>query len=690
MKIDYVNKGAFAFMLVIFFFFSIGKTIAADSTYVNITAGVRKDSVLLRWAAASPSLWKKGKENGFVLVRYTVVRDGIILENPEIKQLGVFKPKPLNQWESIVQINDYAAIIAQALFGESFEVAGGKGLAEIINMSQDLEQRFAMSLYAADQDFSAACMAGWGFVDKNVQRNERYLYSIRIENVANEPASVFVATDEIVELPKAIGLTGIWGDKSVMLIWDYGMLKNYYNSYYVERSSDGSKFERLEGIPISNLNNKEKTASQRMYFSDSIPDNNKTYFYRIVGVSVFGEPGPPSEPISGKGLALLRYNPHIFTAKVIGESVEIEWEFEEAGNSLIKGFSLNQSDKSDRDFIPVLEGISPEKRKITYSHLNTTNYFTITAIAKEGASTTSFPILVQPIDSIPPSKPLGLTGIIDSIGVVSLHWKANQEVDLLGYKVFRAQSKGEELIQMFDSALKDTMYTDSIDIYNLNSKVYYAVAALDNRYNQSDLSEVLVLEKPDLIKPIPPLITEYRIEKEGIRINWKNSPDPLAVYHRVYRKIKSEEYEPEVLLKTISDFEETSYLDTAIVRNVRYIYTVRSLKKNFLESDASNSITLFSNKAKTNLLQLDRFDAIVDKTNRLLKLKWQDTLKDVNYYEVYKSEGNSKFTLWRTLGKGVKETLDTQLYVNTTYEYLIKAVFNDGTTSKSKLLSINY
>ena len=541
-------------------------------------------------------------------------------------------------------------------------------------------------------------MAGWGWRDTDVKSNERYLYRITPALPENSPVKVemgaaYVSLDEYEELPKPIGLTAVWGDKSVMLAWDYSMLKEVYNSYYIEKSADGKTFVRVEGVPVTNLNNREQQAAQRMYYIDSLANNQSQYCYRIVGTTAFGETGEPSDAVSGKGKQQLSYVPSISRSTVNDEGeLELEWEFDQRGNSLIKGFALNRSDEPDKNYLAVVKNISPDKRSLNFNKLNASNYFTISAIPHEGEPAVSFPVLVQPVDSVPPAIPSGLKGSIDSTGVVTLTWKRNTEPDMLGYKVYRAQVKGEELMPLFDIALRDTVYRDTVDVKNLNRKVYYAISAADLRYNQSDLSSVLELEKPDVIQPSPPVISGYRITDAGIEIAWVNSPDEGVMQHRIYRRKKSVggEYHIPVLLKTIDDLKVHSYTDTSAVTGVRYIYTVTAMKKNWKESDYSNALTAFTNKPKPQQMLIDRFDAVVDKTNRMLKLTWSDRLQNVKYYELYKSTGDENMAQWKTVSGEQHEVMDEGLYVNTACKYIIRAILKDGKNTPTKELTIKY
>jgi fibronectin type 3 domain-containing protein len=694
--LTYIFKG---FIVLTLLYPAIGQ--AQDTVYIGVRAHVKQDTVLLRWAPGNSILWKQTNKYGFNIERYTMVRDGQTLSQPELKKLNTspIKAKPLDEWKSIAQNDDYAAVIAQALYGEEFEFAAGNrqsNITTIVNMSQELEQRFSISLYAADNSFEAALMAAWGWRDTDVKQNERYLYRIipavpENDDIHIEYGNVFVAADEQEFLPQPIAPAGIFGDKSVMLSWDYSLFNYIYHSYYIEKSTDGTNYLRQEGIPITNMNDNEEEPQQRIYFLDSLENNTDKYYYRIVGRTIFGETGPPSDSIMGQGKGISTYIPNINHTYINDAGdLELGWEFDERGNTLIKNFELQRSPDADKYEILVAD-ISPETRLllIAENKLLPSNYFIITAIPDEGEPSSSFPVLVQPVDSVPPAVPTGLTGTIDSSGIVILQWNENTEKDLQGYKVFRAQLKDEEPIPLFDIAIQDTTYRDSVRIDNLNREIYYAVASMDLRYNQSDLSPLLELLKPDIVPPSPPVISGYTIRDEGIEINWENSSDDGVTSHRIWRKNESDA-SSQILLATIGNAEQTHYIDTSAIAGVRYIYTLTALKNNELESSPSNRMTLVTIRSKHENAEIERFDAIVDRKNKMIKLLWTDKLRDVLHYEIYRGTNDRKASLWRTLKSDEHETIDNKPYIDTEYLYIIRAILKSGKNTANKSLKIKY
>ena len=125
--------------IVFFLFFCMslsGRSQSLDSSFLYVRASAQREAVLLRWAAATPLVWKQTNRCGFRLERYTVVRDKKILDTPERKILGegIFRPRPLEAWKDRIEENDNAAIVAQALYGEDFQLTGedSEGLARIV------------------------------------------------------------------------------------------------------------------------------------------------------------------------------------------------------------------------------------------------------------------------------------------------------------------------------------------------------------------------------------------------------------------------------------------------------------------------------------------------------------------------------------------------------------------------------
>lgn len=664
---------------------------------VQLKVRVQKDKVLLRWAADSPIAWKRANAYGYLIERVTLKRDGILLDEPEIKTLTnePLKPLPLASWENEVAKNDNAAIAAQAIYGESFEVQGQQGeLAKIVNKAQELEQRFSFALFAADMDFSVAKMAGLGYVDTTVKVNEEYLYRISTvipkEILVVKTAKALANLNDFEELPAPIDLKGIYGDKNVLLTWEYELFKPIYNAYFVEKSSDGKNFKRLNKQPLVNMNDKPNAPAKRMYYVDSLAQNDKDYFYRVQGISTFGEIGPYSKIIKGKGLPVLPYTPHISRYGYRSDTEAIlQWEFPKEGEELITGFELNWATKDEGPYTVVKKDIKPSQREITYDGLRPSNYFKITAIGRNGSKRTSFSTLVQPIDSIPPAKPTELKGVIDSLGVTTITWAKNQESDLLGYRVFRGNLKGEEYSQLTVDPIEIEQFTDTVQLASLNSKVFYTVVAVDKRFNMSEYSAILELKKPDIVPPSSPIFTSYKVKNDGVELNWINSTSDDVVVHQLLRKNITDDGEWEQIIETKDTISH--FVDKKILINKTYRYNIRAVDESGLVSTPTSPITVTVTNLKLKEV-IKSFNSFVDRENQFIEIFWKADTKNNAIYEymVYKAKDEEQPALWKTIPVSTSKLLDTNITPNSTYKYHIRAVFKNGKYSMIKSLNVKY
>jgi fibronectin type 3 domain-containing protein len=665
------------------------------TNFVKAIGRAQKKQILIRWAVNQPRAWKLSNQHGFEVVRYTVIRDSVILRTPERKYIGILKPAEQSAWIVPANSNEYAAIIAQALYGENFEVSSTdkETILSSINKGQELEQRFALSLYAADQNFTMAQLAGWGLTDTDVKENEKYLYRIKSKvpsgQLAIDSAAVFIGLKDYKPLPEPTEVLAQFSDKTAVISWDYNSLKDYYNSYYIERSSDGKNFYRISERPIMQMSESDAVKpSGRIHYVDALGMNNVTYYYRVRGVTSFSEIGPPSAKVSGVGQKILEYVPHI-TKSVINEAGELElsWSFERAGNALIRGFTLSQSPNEEGPYIPVMQNIPATQRLLRYTKLFPTNYFAITADAVSGDSRTSMSVLVQPVDSIPPQAPRGIRAVIDSLGVATITWAPNTEKDIYGYKVFRTYVKTAEPTPLTDTVYIGTTFTDSVSMRITNRKVYYTVTALDQRYNQSAFSTPVAAVKPDIIPPTSPLFTKCELTGNEVLLRWSDCHDDDVASHVIYRK--SEEQKEWKQIKKFGAHTSGEYKDADVAGGTVYTYTLVAGDSSGLESKPSSPVSIKVIRRPGDIT-VNAFDVYIDRQNRYIELFWRDSQDNVEEYQLYKAIKGSPATLWRVVKREEKRTVDEKLAVNTEYSYGIRVVTRKGEVSKIKWLEVKY
>jgi len=286
--------------------------------------------------------------------------------------------------------------------------------------------------------------------------------------------AVFTIVGDTAKLIRPIGLSARFNEAGAFLSWDYNTLSYLYSSYFIEKSEDGKIFKPISDLPVTRIADVDKNPYAPITYLDSIPEG-KTIYYRVVGVTPFGSKGAYSDIVSGIAYPALKVIPMITSSSFDRNGgADISWQFDDTSQELIKGFNVLHS-TDDRDYTILAGSLNSQQRNYHITNIGRHIYYKIEAEAKQGASTRSLPVLIQPVDSVPPGIPQGLSAQIDSLGAVHLSWKPNSDTDIYGYRLYCGQTKGEELIPITDLAIRETTYTDSINLDNLNNKVYYAL-----------------------------------------------------------------------------------------------------------------------------------------------------------------------------------------------------------------------
>jgi uncharacterized protein len=676
------------------------KAVPLRSKIFSVAKATKKE-ILVRWAPADAGAWSLGNKYGYVLERFTITRHGKMLDSMRrTKSRMVFKPKPLANWDTIANKDDYAAILAQAIYGEDFEVSMSdtQGVAKMVNQTQQLTQRFNMSMYSADHSFDAAEYGGLAFRDKQVKPNEKYFYQIyslipkglRI----TDTALLYIGLSDYAPLPKPSMIIPEFGDKTAMLKWDFDGFKEYYTSYIIERSSDNGKtFNPISDKPVTKLSETDpKSPTGSVLYIDGLPGNDTIYQYRIAGLTLFGETGPYSDVVQGKGKTELPLTPHI-TGITLNEQgkFQLTWEFEDSLNNMVKEFQINQAPQIEGPYTLQQANIAAGTRTTEVNSQYSSNYITITVVPKEGDVRTSLPYLLQPEDSIAPAMPTGFNATIDSNGVVVLKWNANTEKDLAGYKILKANVKGHELTPMQDSLWKKNEYRDTVNLKNLNSKVYYTIRAVDNRYNQSELTQTLEVIKPDIIPPTAPVMAAYDITENGIRIQWVNSSDDDVVAHKLYRRLMADTVTTWTLLQEFRQPAATEWLDKNCEEGRMYSYTMLAIDSSKLESEPAKPFTIRAPEKRVKEV-VKNMEVAVDRKGRTVTITWEQIriVKNIRRFELYRAQAKQPMSLYKEMATATNSFVDTDLQVNTRYKYAIRAVYVNGQYSDFVTKSVIY
>lgn len=655
-----------------------------------VAARPSSDSITLRWAPLSFKTWHLANINGYRIERYIVTRNGALLSKPEIKILSEeIKPLPVEQWEPLVRANTYGAIAAQALYGDRFEVdLSNSDVITVVNKVQENEQRFAFTLFCADMSKDVAAFSGLWFTDTLIKKGEKYLYRVSVNGADSLRGSVFISPDDDYRLTAPQNLKAEFHDRAVSLKWDHS-LATAYTAYEIERSEDGVLFTKISDTPLVTVSPDKDSEVRYEYATDSLPNGNQTFHYRITGITPFGEQGPPSAVVSGRSIPRVMTVPYIVSAESANNAtILLTWDFPQHDNVALAGFSVERASGPDRDFNPITPALLPASaRSFEDIKPEQANYYRVRAKGLDSSWYPSHVYFAQLVDSIPPGAPSGLEAKITDDGNVLLTWEANAEKDIYGYRIYRSNQRSEEPAQVTIAPLQEPVFKDSINVNTLNEHIYYSVMAVDINQNHSALSNVLQIALPDRVKPQSPVFLPPASLPEGVLLSWLPAASEDITEYHVYRKTVHENWQRISSIKATTD-SLFSYFDRSAEPGQASHYTVISVDDAGLRSEPAKPMTGVATRHNVRPPITWRKPDLLRESNQV-RLSWKYEVEGIESFRIFRS-ADSQTVVLKTLPALEREYTDTMI-PGKNYQYRIMALFADGNKSAvSEELQVQY
>lgn len=665
---------------------------------VYAVAKASEDSIVLRWAPSDWNAWNMARYKGYQIKRYDVVSEDKIYETQLTKT--AVKPWSRAQIKKLYgETNKYISLLDMAMYSNVDSLLkrpDASFVEQLRDVKSSMGMLFMYSMQAADFSPEAATVAGLRWVDKDVRPGGRYIYIIT-SDTANADFRVDTAMVTVINIKPSKeaspdGLRAISRDKQIELQWNRQQAGNF-STYNIERSDDGGKtWNKLNNLPYyspysppESMPEGEKVDSiglaiasilkYNQVYIDSIPVNYKEYQYRISGNTAFAESSPFSKPIKAHGIDLTPPEvPRIKAYQHLGDrKIIISWDANKTDADLA-GYYVSRGPSVTGPFEPLTENLLG---KNTTSYTDTSalvdkeNYYVLMAVDTAYNLATSMPLMTVMKDSIPPSAPRGLAGTVDSVGIVSLHWDANPEQDVKGYKVYYSYNRDGEYAQITGYPVMDNRYNDTIPTHTLDRRVYYKVVAVDYHNNHSGYSAPATLTKPVYIPPTTPLAESIKIVGEAIQTDWTGSSSQGVAGYELFRKEKDSEWK--ALAKLTADTRNKfSFTDTAIVPNTAYYYAAETLDSSGIRSAKSPVVNLTYSKndilpAPVNVV------AVYDKKETAVKLTWQAPgLKNDYFFIVYRAKGDEPLTMLQSVEKEKNEWIDYTARSGSGYRYAVQ------------------
>lgn len=671
------------------------------------------DSVVLRWAVSTAGGWHIAKSRGFRIYRMELT-DSMKIDTTKGNKLitgdSAIMPWSINEWKRKGgETNNFKALAAQALYGKDFSTSQDNGTESILNRMSEFETRWSFAMLAADIDAEVADGLALRFVDKNVLPNKRYVYSVVAGYVDSayyfEPGYTMTNSQPDAQFAKPASINYDRKSEIASLVWSARSVDgNIYSGFVLERANpNGNLFERVNKEPIIYVNSNDSTAKTpeamqgMVRFQDTI-EKYKEYKYRVRGITPFGDLSEPSDVITVQTSDHTPPQAPILISAVESSPHEItvNWRMQETPNDL-KGFYVARGYKANGPFTRLnKEPLYKEALSFVDKNpkIDTTNYYVVIAEDTSGNISESFAGYGFMVDSLPPAKPLGLKGVIDTNGVVTLTWNKNKERDVMGYRVYRTNSteKGYEFIQVTKAELpKENKFIDTINVRTLTREVFYKVVAVDRNFNNSDFSDELLLKRPDLLPPVAPVFSNLFVTDTAVYLEWNPSTSWDVKSHQLFRRVL-----PDTVWKPIGGIlsrDSKSYTDRDVKKKITYEYSLQATDSTGLKSDFSVPMNArpYDNGVRQGVTNLQ---IKTDTLKKIATLTWsypQNKSGEKMRFIIYRSIGSSPLTQYTAVTGEKREWIDNEATKGGKYEYAVKVVFSQsgGESSVSQSVTAN-
>jgi hypothetical protein len=683
-----MSKRTLPILIFLFFFKAvlIGQTgeVKKDTCRIIALKNCKTDSVLLRWAPSIPLAWNHAKNAGFWIER-AEVPDSAESNSRGFEKLNQTPIQALSseQWDNRFKNPTRNSSVAKALlFNKYLEKSKTTSdLEKIIDYTRNEATVFGFTMLYADQDMEVAKALGLGFTDKTIKKDKIYLYRIYFADTSNlfksDTALIYVDTKELDQVPAMRAPAIEYGDQQITLKWLASKTRQF-NSFYIQRAENESDdFKTLNSAPFVKLNsNGERT--DLVAFTDSV-QNYKQYTYRLVGVTPFGEQSAPSLPVNVMAKDQTPPNPALIVkvTEVEKQTLKIDWIAEEISADQ-RCFVVARSNKINGEYEPVSRELGlnirtfVDNKPIGYEGV----YYKIFSIDTVGNYSQSLPFYGMLTDSFPPAIPVGLQGFVDTNSVVHLKWNRGDEPDLMGYRVYFANSSDDEFSVLTSYVIPDSLYNDTIQKRTLTKHIYYSISAVDYNYNHSRMSPWVKIRRLDVIPPDAPVLKDVEVKDSSIVLRWFNSSSDDVARHKLLRRSASTK-----VFLPVAEWEgypdSTQFIDRNIAPKTFYDYAMVAIDSSNLVSENSPliSVRTFDRglRPEVNGLKVNH-----DSEKKSNVIEWNYSQNGEYSFLLYRSYQNLGLVKFAKVEGGKTSYIDSDLIGNGQYSYAVKAVFKDG------------
>ena len=468
-----------------------------------------------------------------------------------------------------------------------------------------------------------------------------YTYKVRAI-FKDGTASPFSEAVTITAVCPQVTKLAVGGDESgrPLLTWAAANGANGYEVYRSE-SADG-EFVKVASVSTTK-------------YADTAAENGKTYYYYVIAVKNDAASGLRSDVVS--------------TTAVYPQVTKLAVGGDESGRPLLtwaavngaNGYAVYRSESADGEFVKVAS-VSTTKYADTAAENGKTYYYYVIAVKNDAAyglrsdvvSTTVELTVVEPV-----------VGARQADGKPTLHW--NKLQNAVSYQVYRATKENGEYVRVFTT--KGLTYTHVSA--EAGKTYFYKVKALFADGTSQFSEFVSATFRPVSVNFAP--VAGNRDTDGKPTLHWNKLQN--AVSYQVYR----------------ADSKDGKYVRVFTTKGLTYTHISAEAGKTYfykvkaLFADGTNQFSEFVS-ATFRPVSLN-FAPVAGNRNTDGKptLRW-NKLQNAVSYQVYRADSKDGKYVRVFTTKGLTYT-HVSAQLDKTYYYKVKAVFSDGSTVFSEILS---
>lgn len=645
------------------------------------------DSVVLRWAPLSPIAWERYNAAGYRVERLSMHRDLAGKPEPEQLNAATIRPWPLERFRAEAEgASKYLATAGQALYGQQFSASPKvDDLKSIVDAAGEYRMRYSFAMLSADLDANAADALGLRWVDRDLAPNMLYLYRV-IALDPERPDTAMIAVNRSMgpdHIPNGPLLRAMEEEGQVTLNWMNEISEGAFTAFWIERATRSGEWEKLTSSPYLQTFPDSSATERQYFFTDTaIGENYITHRYRLRGITAFAETSEPFAVITAMGRdRTAPPNPEMKGVKDRNGELVVEWSVAERAGDL-QGFRVEKAYAANAAFQPLHEGLLPAGTTSFTDPSGTLrgeNHYRVWAVDTAGNGSVSLSGYGFLVDSIPPSDPIGLAGMIDSVGVVRLHWQMGSEDDIQGYRVFFANQADHEFTNLTPDPHPDTTFVHAITLNSLTPKIHFRVVAVDRNFNHSGMSAMLTLDRPDTIRPVPPLFKDYSVTDSTVTLSIIPSSSPDVARYVLYRKAQ-DQMEWIDVAQWLSAQSTRSYVDREVVGPRFYSYRISAVDSagNTSREQRATDVRVHARIRTSSVRSLH---ATLDGDERRIALEWERPGETVKHYVLYRIKDDASPVAIASVPGDRRNFSDEDLAGRGRYRYQLQAVYSTGATS---------